>query len=49
MQERGEHEEARILTPTVKTEDKFVKDQGLHVVNQEVEKLENGKRICLIK
>ncbi|XP_022359582.1 lebercilin [Enhydra lutris kenyoni] len=41
LQERGEHEEARILTPTVKTEEKFVKDQGLRVVNQEVEKLEN--------
>ncbi|XP_045860056.1 lebercilin [Meles meles] len=41
LQERGEREEARILTPTVKTEEKFVKDQGLRVVNQEFEKLED--------
>lgn len=44
MQERGKHEEAGILNPIVKREEKFVKDQGLHVVNQEVEKLEDGKK-----
>ncbi|XP_032265292.1 lebercilin [Phoca vitulina] len=41
LQERGKHEEAGILNPIVKREEKFVKDQGLHVVNQEVEKLED--------
>lgn len=44
MQERGKHEEAEILHPIVKREEKFVKDQGPHVVNQEVEKLEDGKK-----
>lgn len=28
----------------MKREEKFVKDQGLHVVKQEVEKLEDGKK-----
>nr|XP_054361418.1 lebercilin isoform X2 [Mirounga angustirostris] len=41
LQERGKHEEAGILNPIVKREEKFVKDQGLHVENQEVEKLED--------
>lgn len=50
MQERGEHEEAGMLNPIVKREEKFVKDQGFRVVKQEVEKPEDGKkRICLIK
>ncbi|KAM8938054.1 lebercilin [Lycaon pictus] len=41
FQERGKHEEAGILNSAVKREEKFVKDQGLHVVKQEVEKLED--------
>lgn len=50
MQERDEHEEARMLNTIVKREEKFVKDQGLRVVKQEVEELEDGKkRICLVK
>ncbi|XP_058422716.1 lebercilin [Diceros bicornis minor] len=40
-QERNEHEEAGILNSIVETEEKFVKDQRLHVVKQEVEKLED--------
>ncbi|KAM5284513.1 lebercilin isoform 1-T2 [Hipposideros larvatus] len=40
-QERGEHEEAEILNPVMEREEKFIKDQGLHVVKQEVEKLED--------
>lgn len=40
-QERGEHEEAEILNPVMEREGKFIKDQGLHVVKQEVEKLED--------
>ncbi|XP_039072358.1 lebercilin [Hyaena hyaena] len=41
LQERGEHEEAGMLHPVVKREEKFVKDQELHVIKQEVEKLED--------
>ncbi|XP_053760679.1 lebercilin isoform X2 [Panthera pardus] len=41
LQERGEHEEAGMLNPIVKREEKFVKDQGFRVVKQEVEKPED--------
>ncbi|XP_025150623.2 lebercilin isoform X1 [Bubalus bubalis] len=41
-QERDNLGEAGILNPTVEREDKFAKDQGLRVVKQDVEKLENG-------
>ncbi|KAB0355553.1 hypothetical protein FD755_021494 [Muntiacus reevesi] len=41
-QERDNLGEAWILNPTVEREDKFAKDQGLRVVKQDVEKLENG-------
>ncbi|KAI4539487.1 hypothetical protein MG293_010879 [Ovis ammon polii] len=41
-QERDNLGEVRILNPTVEREDKFAKDQGLRVVKQDVEKLENG-------
>ncbi|CAI9164079.1 unnamed protein product [Rangifer tarandus platyrhynchus] len=41
-QERDNLGEAGILNPTVEREDKFAKDQGLHVVKQDVEKLDNG-------
>lgn len=40
-QERGDHEEAGILNPVLEREEKCVKDQGLHVIKQEVEKLED--------
>ncbi|KAM7135679.1 lebercilin [Molossus nigricans] len=40
-QERDEYEEAEILNPVVEREENFVKDQGIHVVKQEVEKLED--------
>lgn len=40
-QERDEHEEAEILNPVVEREENFVKDQGIHVVKQEIEKLED--------
>ncbi|XP_004450636.1 lebercilin [Dasypus novemcinctus] len=36
-QERDEDEEAEILNPILEREEKFLKDQGLHVVKQEVE------------
>lgn len=41
-QERDNLGEAGILNPTVEREDKFAKGQGLRVVKQNVEKLENG-------
>ncbi|XP_068841610.1 LOW QUALITY PROTEIN: lebercilin [Capricornis sumatraensis] len=41
-QERDNLGEVGILNPTVEREDKFAKDQGLRVVKQNVEKLENG-------
>lgn len=44
-QERDNLGEVRILNPTVEREDKFAKDQGLRVVKQDVEKLENGKSL----
>ncbi|XP_037700804.1 lebercilin [Choloepus didactylus] len=40
-QERDEYEEAEILNPIVEREEKFVKDQGLHVVRQEIKNLKN--------
>lgn len=40
-QGREEHEEAGILNPIVKREEKLVKDEGLHVVKLKVENLEN--------
>uniref|UniRef100_A0A4X1V164 Lebercilin LCA5 n=1 Tax=Sus scrofa TaxID=9823 RepID=A0A4X1V164_PIG len=40
-QKGNDHEEAGILNPVVEREDKFVKDQGLRIVKQEVEKLED--------
>ncbi|XP_012327215.1 lebercilin isoform X2 [Aotus nancymaae] len=40
-QKQDSHGEAGILNPTVEREEKFVKDQELHVVKQEVEKLED--------
>nr|KAF6363035.1 lebercilin LCA5 [Pipistrellus kuhlii] len=40
-QERDEHEEAGILNPVEEREEIFVKDQRSHVVEQEVEKLED--------
>ncbi|KAK2488679.1 hypothetical protein MC885_003661 [Smutsia gigantea] len=43
-QGRDEHEEADILNPIVKRKEKFVKDEGLHVVKLEVENLEDGKK-----
>ncbi|XP_007168027.2 lebercilin [Balaenoptera acutorostrata] len=42
-QERDDHEEAGILNPIVERENKFVKDQGLHAVKQEAEKLEDER------
>ncbi|XP_045700186.1 lebercilin isoform X2 [Phyllostomus hastatus] len=40
-EERNEHEEAGFLSPVVQREEKFVKDQGIHVVKQEAEKLQD--------
>ncbi|XP_012619140.1 lebercilin [Microcebus murinus] len=40
-QEQDNHREAGMLNPIVEREEKFVKDQGLHIVKQEVEKLED--------
>ncbi|EHB06821.1 Lebercilin [Heterocephalus glaber] len=40
-QEQDEHKEARILNPIVEKEEKHFKDQGLHIVKQGVEKLED--------
>ncbi|XP_002746798.3 lebercilin [Callithrix jacchus] len=40
-QRQDSHGEAGILNPTVEREEKFVKDQELHVVKQEIEKLED--------
>ncbi|KAL2792158.1 lebercilin [Daubentonia madagascariensis] len=40
-QERDKHGEAGMLNLIVEREEKFVKDQGLHIVKQEVEKLED--------
>ncbi|XP_014589381.1 lebercilin [Equus przewalskii] len=40
-QERDEHGEAGLLNSIVEREEKFVKDQGLQVVKQEVEELED--------
>ncbi|ELK00126.1 lebercilin [Pteropus alecto] len=39
--ERDEREEAGILNPVVEREEKFIKDQGLYIVKQEVAKLED--------
>ena len=44
-QERDNLGEAGILNPTGEREDKFAKGQGLRVVKQNVEKLENGKSL----
>lgn len=44
-QERDNLGEAGILNPTVEREDKFAKGQGLRVVKQNVENLENGKSL----
>ncbi|XP_054425626.1 lebercilin [Pteronotus mesoamericanus] len=40
-EERNEHEEAGILNPAVQRKEKFVKDQGIRVVKQEAEKLDD--------
>ncbi|XP_002714590.1 lebercilin isoform X1 [Oryctolagus cuniculus] len=40
-QVQDEHEETGILSPIVEREEKFIKDQGLHVVKQEIENLED--------
>ncbi|KAG8516075.1 Lebercilin, partial [Galemys pyrenaicus] len=40
-QEQNEHEEVKTLNPIVEREEKLIKDQGLDVVQQEVEKMED--------
>ncbi|XP_069344692.1 lebercilin [Eulemur rufifrons] len=40
-QEQDNHGEAGMLNPIVEREEKSIKDQGLHIVKQEVEKLED--------
>ena len=48
-QKQDRHGEAGILNPIMEREEKFVKDEELHVVKQEVEKLEDGKKKNLFK
>ncbi|XP_036895278.1 lebercilin [Sturnira hondurensis] len=40
-EERNEHEEAGFLSPVVQREEKFGKDQGIHAVKREAEKLQD--------
>ncbi|XP_010616141.1 lebercilin isoform X2 [Fukomys damarensis] len=42
-QEQDEHKAAQILNPIVEKEEKHFKDQGLHIVKQGVEKLEDAE------
>ncbi|XP_015362090.1 lebercilin [Marmota marmota marmota] len=41
FQEQDKHEEAGILNPIVNKEEKCIKDQGLQIAKQEIEKLKN--------
>uniref|UniRef100_A0A8C6EWT8 Lebercilin LCA5 n=1 Tax=Marmota marmota marmota TaxID=9994 RepID=A0A8C6EWT8_MARMA len=48
FQEQDKHEEAGILNPIVNKEEKCIKDQGLQIAKQEIEKLKNGKLLVIM-